>query len=187
MTLNEFVRLSPQQIRKSERLMQLFVEFYEAAFSFKPKCAGCSFKKGFKKLKAFSTSDPQKITKFESMETKTFKIKRKFMSKILTYKKDGVTHRKYGNKVTEDFARGLVESGQEDVFDILPEKQSKAKKKKIEAEEIVVVETTVKDYETMNYRNELLPLYETVSEKTGKQADSRKKPDIIAFLKANED
>ena len=32
MTLEEFVRLSPKQIRSDERLMQLYVKFHEAAF-----------------------------------------------------------------------------------------------------------------------------------------------------------
>ena len=53
MTLDEFVRLDPKQIRTDKELMQLFVNYYEAAFSFIPKCVGCSFNKGFKKLKKF--------------------------------------------------------------------------------------------------------------------------------------
>ncbi len=50
MTLQEFVRLNPKEIRRDKELMQLFVNFYEAAFFVVPKCVGCSFKSGFKKL-----------------------------------------------------------------------------------------------------------------------------------------
>ena len=38
----------------------------------------------------------------------------------------------------------------------------------------------------MNYRKELLPLYEEVKERTGLEADSNKKKDVIKFLQANE-
>src|SRR5690606_7986675 len=181
MTLEEFVRLDPSQIRRSERLMQLFVDFYEAAFSFKPKCAGCSFKKGFKKLQAYTTKGSKKIIKFDNMDLKTFQLKKSYRSKILTYKKDGVTYRKYGNKLTEDFAIALVADGQEHLFDKLP----KVKRGKVDVKELEV--NVEKDYSSLNYRKELIPLYDEVSQKTGKESKSRKKEDIIAFLKENED
>ena len=189
MTLDEFVRLDPSQIRKSERLMQLFVDFYEAAFSFKPKCAGCAFKKGFKKLRQYSTNATKKITKFEVMETKTFQLKKKYFTKILTFKKDGVTYRKYGNKIDEAFARDLVADGQEHLFDKLP----KGGKVKSLTEAVIdsisddyTPQVVVVDLDSLNYRKELIPLYDEVSERTGKEAKSRKKEDIIAFLKENE-
>ena len=188
MTLEEFVRLDPSQVRKDERLMQLFVNFYEAAFSFKPKCAGCAFKKGFKKLRQYSTTGTQKITNFETMEAKTFKLKKKYWNKILTFKKNGITHRKYGNKIDEDFARELVASGQEDLFDKLPNTG------KTKTDNVVLVKKSdfetftenVTGYSQMDYRSELIPLYNEVSEKTGKEAISRKKEDIIDFLRENE-
>src|SRR5690554_3163544 len=107
MTLEEFVGLDSKQIRGNEKLMQLFVEFYEAAFSFKPKCAGCAFKNGFKKLRKYADTG-KKITKFDSMETKTFKLKKKYATKILSYKKDGRVYRIYGHRLTEAFALELV-------------------------------------------------------------------------------
>lgn len=190
MTLEEFVRLDPSQIRKSERLMQLFVDFYEAAFSFKPKCARCAFKKGFKKLRQYSTTGTQKISKFETMETiKTFRLKKKYLTKILTFKKDGVTYRKYGNRIDEAFAKELVADGQTDLFDKLPN-TGKAKQENVKVVKKSDIETftdTAIDFDSMDYRSELIPLYNEVSEKTGKEAKSRKKDDVIAFLKENED
>lgn len=178
MTLEEFVRLSPKQIRSDERLMQLYVKFHEAAFSFKPKCTGCSFKSGFEKLRRYSTKGEKIITKFETMEAKTFKLKKKYWNKILTFKKDGIMHRRYGSKIDEDFARNLVEAGQEDLFDKLP----KVKKGKKVSEKPIQ-----NNFEDMDYRKELLPLYAEISEATGKFAKSKKKNDVIAFLLENED
>ncbi len=193
MTLEEFVRIEPSQIRRSERLMQLFVDFYEAAFFFKPKCAGCAFKKGFKKLREYSTKSTQKISKFENMETtKTFQLKKKYFTKILTFKQDGVTYRKYGNRIDEAFARNLVADGQTDLFDKLPSVGKEKEKVTAYSEPeythtIKVDPQPVRDYTRLDYRSELIPLYNTLSEKLGKEAKSRKKEDVIAFLKENED
>lgn len=191
MTLEEFVRLDPKQIRRDKELMQLFVNFYEAAFSFIPKCAGCSFNSGFKKLRKYATNS-KKIIKFDktvnTMESKTFELKKQFKLKILTYKKDGVTYRKYGHALDEDFARELVAYGKGDVFKVLPKKKDVVKenpKQDVTAIEVKDVETVV-NYKSMSYRDELFPLYKEVSERLDKKANSNTKEDIIAFLKENE-
>ena len=186
MTLEEFVRLSPKQIRSDERLMQLYVKFHEAAFSFTPKCTGCSFKSGFEKLRRYSTKGEKKITKFETMEAKTFKLKKKYWNKILTFKKNGITHRKYGNNIDEVFARELVASGQEDLFDKLPEKAILDAVDQRERGKILASQGLTK-YESMSYREELFPLYKEVSERLDKKANSNSKEDIIYFLRENED
>lgn len=191
MTLEEFVRLDPKQIRTDKELMQLFVNFYEAAFSFIPKCAGCSFNSGFKKLRKYATSSKKNI-KFDkivnTMESKTFELKKEYKLKILTYKKDGVTYRRYGHAIDEEFARELVAYGKSEVFKKLPEKKSAAKvnqNKDVTAIEVNDVETVV-DYTSMSYRNELFPLYKELSERLDKKANSNSKEDIIAFLIENE-
>ena len=106
------------------------------------------------------------------MKTKTFKLKKKYDIKILSYKKDGRTHRVYGHRLTETFAIALVEDGQVDIFDILPKTDVGTEEKT--------------GFDAMDYRGELLPLYDEVSTRLGKEAESRKKADIIAFLKENE-
>lgn len=178
MKLEEFVRLSPKQIRSDERLMQLYVKFHEAAFSFKPKCTGCSFKSGFEKLRRYATKGKKKITKFETMEAKTFKLKKKYWNKILTFKKNGITHRKYGNNIDEVFARELVASGQEDLFDVLPEKEN------VENIEIDV-NSEIDYYKSLDYRTELLPIYNETKQRTGQKSKSNKKDDIIDFIIEN--
>lgn len=195
MRLEEFVRLEPKQVRRDKELMQLFVNFYEAAFSFIPKCVGCSFNGSFKKLVRYANSDKKNI-KFDAnsykMEAKTFELKKEYKLKILSYKKDGITYRKYGNKITEDFARELVNAGKTEYFKTLPN-NVKAKaifndgKTEAIKENIHDIDFKVSNpFESLDYRTELIPKYNYVSEKTGKEAKSRKKEDVIAFLLENE-
>lgn len=205
MELKEFVRLDPNQVRRDKELMQLFVNFYEAAFSFIPKCVGCAFKSGFKKLKKYANTSEKNIIfdkTITKMEAKTFVLKNQFKLKILTYKKDGVIHRKYGHALTEEFARGLVSAGKTEIFAKLPEQEGSFdldlsdKTGYTHTIEGNISDLVSKDentyihlqdkYESMNHREELLPLYTEVKERTGKKALSNRKSDIIAFLIENE-
>lgn len=189
MDLQEFVRLNPDAIRRDKDLMQLFVEFYKAAFSLTPSCAGCVFKKGFKRLRDYVNSDDKisnfdKTIKTNQMESKTFQLKNQFKLKILSYRKDNKTYRSYGYNMTEEFARELYKVANNDYFVIPP---------KIEEEievidEVVIEELEIaeKDYHSKNYREEILPLYSELKEKTGLKAESNKKDDVIAFIKQYE-
>lgn len=173
MELSEFVRLDPDKIRRDKELMQLFVKFYEAAFSFLPSCVGCSFKSGFRKLKQYSNGNV-KIVNFDKnnkMEAKTFLLKNQFKLKILSYKKDGKMYRTYGYNMTEDFARELVKAGHGEVFSKPP----------MGAKEIVS-----KKYGDMDYFKEIVPLYNEIKDRTGKSANGKKKADIIEFLEKYE-
>ena len=195
MELKEFVRLNPDQVRRDKELMQLFVNFYEAAFSFIPKCVGCAFKSGFRKLKKHAETSEKNI-KFDKtitiMEAKTFILKKQYLLKILSYKKDGVTYRKYGHAVTEDFAKELVKFGNTEVFAKLPETKEKnisIKDVDIDSEEILSetdLPNALNYYNSLNHQKELLPLYTEVKERTGKKAESNRKSDIITFLIENE-
>lgn len=186
MTAKEFVSIDAKQIRASEELMQLFVNFYEAAFFIKPNCGGCIFNAGFKKLKKFHSINQKNNINFEVMKERTFKINRKYLSDILTYKKDGVTYRKYANKMTEEFAIQLIADGQTHIFDVLPKDAKEVSKTQEVAEVKEVTEVQGVDYYAMNYRKEVLPLYAKLSEQTGKKAVNNKKKSIIDFIKKNE-
>lgn len=186
MTAKEFVSIDAKQIRASEELMQLFVNFYEAAFFIKPNCGGCIFNAGFKKLKKFHSINQKNNINFEVMKEKTFKINRKYLSDILTYKKDGVTYRKYANKMTEEFALELIADGQTQFFDVLPKEVSKPQEGAEVKEGAEVTEVQGVDYYAMNYRKDVLPLYAKISEETGKKAVNNKKKSIIDFIKKNE-
>jgi len=191
MNLNEFVRLNPKEIRASKELMQTFILLYESAFSFKPSCAGCTFKKGFNKLKSFAKSN-KKILKFDEIKVimkNTFLLKKEYKLKILTYKKAGKIYRCYGYNLTEDFAKQLAANGKSEIFSALPKNDPVAIviDKDIKVDEIFEESKTDREpYEDMDYRAEFLPLYSKVKQRTGNKAESNKKIDIIKFLEDNE-
>lgn len=178
MTLEEFISLDPKKIRRDKQLMQLFVNFYKAAFSLEPNCAGCVFNRGFDKLKRFAKKGEKKInfTKKTIME-KTFVVKAQYRGKILTYKEGGIVYRKYGNNLDEAFALKLVEHGKSEVFAKLPKSKKEEPKKELGKE--------VVDYAEMDWKEDILPLYAELKEKTGKKAVSRSKKDVIAFINEN--
>lgn len=186
MTLDEFVKLDPKKIRRDKELMQLFVDFYKAAFSLQPNCVGCVFNSGFNKLKRYAKKGNFTENK-TIMQSKTFILKPKQAVKIHRYKESGKMYRTYGYAMDEAFARKLVEHGKTDIFAKLPDNvklQSKAKV--VDNKNIPTLTSKPKDYASMDWKDEILPLYASVREKTGKKANSRSKDDIIAFLKENE-
>ena len=105
MELKELVKLDSQKVRRDSNLMRLYINYFKDAFSFEPNCAGCTFSKDFKKLKNYVQNNNNKIIKKAKMET-TFKIKRKYLNKIFTYKKKGgnIIFRIYGKLMNEEFA-----------------------------------------------------------------------------------
>src|SRR5690606_1742795 len=116
----------PAKIRRDKDLMQLFVNFYKAAFSLEPNCAGCVFTKGFNKLKRFAKKGEKKINFTEkTIMEKTFVVKAQYRGKILTYKENGIVYRRYGNNLDEEFALKLVEHGKSEVFATPPQKSQK--------------------------------------------------------------
>jgi hypothetical protein len=188
MELNEFVRLDPDKIRRDKGLMQLYVKFYEAAFSFLPNCVGCSFKKGFKKLSRHANGT-EKTVNFDKTYTtmeKTFTLKNQWKLKILSFKKDGKTYRSYGYNLTEEFARDLVKAGKSDVFAKLPSSSIDIETSEEKNKETFQKFVTISAYNDMDYRTEILPLYNEIKDRTGKSAEGKSKADIIKFLEANE-
>lgn len=190
MTLEDFVRIDPDKVRNDNKLMQLFVNFYEAAFSVKTNCSGCGFKNKFKKLKDYSENPKSKEIKIkvEEMATKTFQLKSKYRLKILNYRNEnGKLVRVYGYNLTDAHAKELVRTGQGDLFDILPSDAKKVKEVNIAESEdkkaVVINADESINYEDMPYRKELVPLYTKVKERTGRKAKSFSKDDIIEFLK----
>ena len=195
MTLEEFVGLDPNKIRRDKELMQLYINFYEAAFFIIPNCAGCSFKGGFQKLKHYTLNGKKNINFdkniIEMKNSKTFLLKPIYQTKILTFKKDGKIHRSYGYSLTEDFANELVKAGKGDYFNKLPKGKSiiQAAIKELEPKKgysANVVTSFELNYNNLDYRKEVLPMYSVVKDRTGNKAKSQKKADIIKFLQDNE-
>ena len=191
MDIKEFVGIDPNRIRNDKELMQLYINFYEAAFSFIPNCAGCSFKTRFNKLKQYAFNGKKNINfdknTTEMKTTKTFLLKPIYQTKILTYvDSNKAIHRTYGYSLTEEFANELVKSGKGDHFNKLPKGSSDSKKETSKAFELKEETTKESKYASMAYRKELLPLYTEARERTGKEAKTQSKEDIIKFLQDNE-
>lgn len=187
MTLEEFVRLDPIKVRGDNKLMQMFVDFYESAFSVKTNCSGCGFKNKFKKLKDYSENPKSKKIKLkvEEMATKTFQLKTKYRLKILNYRNEnGKLVRVYGYNLTDAHAKELVRTGQSELFNVLPSDTKKVEG--VKKADVINVDDDTKEsvnYEDMPYRKVLVPLYTEVKERTGRKAKSFSKDDIIEFLR----
>lgn len=106
MTVQELVSLNPKEIRKNESLMRSYVELYEGAFSLKPNCAPCTFKKDFKKLQKYINQggeiSPQN-QKQMATTNKKWKVLKRHNNQILSYKKKGRTYRSFGRLATDEF------------------------------------------------------------------------------------
>lgn len=112
MTTKELVSLNPRKIRHNNELMQLYIQQFEAAFSYKPNCAGCTFNKDFNKLKKHVNSGSKStIINLKPKTMSVYKIKPKFRAQILTYIKDKRPHRTYGRNITDAFAEEFLKHG----------------------------------------------------------------------------
>lgn len=112
MTTKELVSLSPKKIRYSNELMQLYIQKFEAAFSYKPNCAGCTFNSDFNKLKKHVASGSKStIINLKPKTMSVYKIKPKFRAQILTYIKDKRPYRTYGRNITDTFAEEFLTHG----------------------------------------------------------------------------
>src|SRR5690554_6189851 len=128
MTTKELVSLNPSKIRNNNELMQLYIQKFEAAFSYKPNCAGCTFSKDFNKLKKHVNSGGKStIINLKSETMSNYKIKPKFRAQILTYVKDKRSYRTYGRNISDQFAKEFLTHGTDDhlaerrkMFDVLP-------------------------------------------------------------------
>ena len=114
MTTKELISLNPRNIRTNNELMQLYIKKFEAAFSYKPNCAGCTFNNDFNKLKKHvnSGATEQQITVNLKQQTmNNYKIKPKYRAQILTYVKNKRPYRSYGRNMTDAFASEFLTHG----------------------------------------------------------------------------
>lgn len=146
MTTKELVSLNPKKIRNNNELMQLYIQKFEAAFSFKPNCAGCTFSKDFNKLKKHvASSGKPTVINLKQETMSAYKIKPKFRAQILTYVKDKRSYRTYGRNISDQFAKEFLTHGTEEqiaerrkMFDAIP-KEPQAEPA---IEEVVFTEVT---------------------------------------------
>lgn len=106
MELHELLSKGASEIRRDEKLMRLYIEYFKGAFSFTPSCAGCTFNKDFKKLQSWSQKNGNsKILPNLSVmeESKKYTIKNRHRNTILSYSQDGNTFRMYGYRASDAF------------------------------------------------------------------------------------
>lgn len=133
MTLKELTSLSPNRVRRDNHLMPLFTAMFKEAFLIEPRTCCGGFKPDFKKLKRYAEGDTSaKKNQIRTLKNNTmareFKIKRKFLNKILTYRLDGRTFRVYGKLAGDQFLQDYLTYGSKEElearrlqFDQIPE------------------------------------------------------------------
>ncbi len=130
MDVKELILINADKVRRDSNLLALYLESFHQAFGYKPNCAGCSFNSDWQKLVKFvNTGEKSLSLPYQNTDKNmnTFKLK-KIQNKILSFKKDGITHRKYDNLFYEDFAVAFLTNGTESelaerrkLFAVLPE------------------------------------------------------------------
>src|SRR5690625_3256504 len=130
MTAGELIRVDPKVIRRDEDLMRLFIELYEAHFSYVPSCTGCTFNNDFRKLK-------NKILNKNIMAKSKGKytVKREHYNTIFRFKnKAGKIERRYGKDFDDEFAEGYLANSKDKnkklIFENLEEPKKATPKKK---------------------------------------------------------
>lgn len=109
MTIDEFILLDKNKVRRDSNLMHLYLEFFQEAFGRVPSCAGCSFGSDWSKLVAKYSKNYVTLQKAKTM-SKSITIKR-ITGKILSYVKDGKTYRLYDNILNDDFIKEYISNG----------------------------------------------------------------------------
>lgn len=138
MSKDELILLNSDKVRRDSSLMAFYIEAFFETFGYKPNCAGCTFNSDFNKLKV-ALSRGEKSLNLNIKNTKmenTFKLK-KVEGKILSFKKDKVTHRLYDTHLNEAFVKDYLKFGTEEeiesrkkLFSKLPKTEVKEKTKK---------------------------------------------------------
>lgn len=134
MTKSELISKGKHKVRNTPSLMSVYVELYIAEFGRKPVCAGCTFNDDWEKFKRGKTTSKNVIV---ADSGKTYRFKQP-TTDMLSYRKDGITYRKYANKASDHFIEEYLTYGSETdlterkkMFAVLPEQmQTKPKKAK---------------------------------------------------------
>lgn len=152
------------KVRRSPSLFAFYIETFVDIFGTKPSCAGCTFSKDFNKLKNHFNSLSNEnnfvslptINKFSNM--KTFKFRVPFNG-ILSYKKNGVMHRRYAYRADDAFIIEFLTYGSENelqerkkMFKVFPDGfgEKVSENASNEAEELVEEKPTESNVDTEN-------------------------------------
>ena len=135
MTVSELISIDASKVRRDSNLMLFYIETFKEAFGYAPNCAGCTFNSDWYKLVNRINGTENLLTLQKEKTMATFQLK-KAEGKILSFKKEGTTHRKYDTNLTEEFVIGYLSNGSEEeieqrkkLFSKLP-KETKAEEAK---------------------------------------------------------
>lgn len=156
MTVEEFIVIDSDKVRRSPSLISFYTELFFKTFGYKPSCSSCSFSTDYYKLKTELSLKKEKNfvdlsinnevqLKLNNMKVDVFKLKQ-IKHQILVYKKDGKVHRLYDHLLTDEFVKGFLTFGtpeqieeRKKLFKILPSFVSE----EVPVEEIPVSDATI--------------------------------------------
>lgn len=123
MTKEELILKGKQKVRGNSDLMFIYISLFQEQFGHKPNCAGCTFDNDWRRFMSNETTIKTNLTNMEN----TFRLK-DLSSEILCYVKDGITVRKYANKIDESFVIAFLTNGtteeieqRKKLFSVLPQ------------------------------------------------------------------
>lgn len=136
MTAEELILIDSSKVRRDSNLMLFYVRTFLKEFGYLPNCAVCNFNSDWIKLVRKINGEENLVTLQKHKKMATFILKRP-EGKILAYKKDGKTYRKYDTSLTEEFVIEYLSNGTEEelserkkLFSKLPKTETKEEKPK---------------------------------------------------------
>lgn len=117
MEAQDLIKHSARKVRHSKTLMPAYIELYTQAFSIAPRTCCGGYNTDFKKFVdhvRHGQDARRKVLTPKNKNMGQFKLKRKFLHKILTYRMDGRPFRVYGKLATNDFLAAFLTYGTKD-------------------------------------------------------------------------
>jgi hypothetical protein len=130
MTALELINNKPSDVRNSNELMKVYLQYYFSYVGRQLICAGCTFKSDFKTfVQAVKNGEPKYINNYYEQEMITTTFKLLDPSEIYSYRPKGESVKRcYGTNMTEEFAFEYLTDGTDDEitvrkaqFKLLPE------------------------------------------------------------------
>lgn len=97
--------MQANEVRGNSSLMLDYIQLYKEVYGKELNCASCTFKSDFTRLKQHLANNKQSTNN----SIMGFKIKKRNV--ILSYKKDGLTYRKYDNIANDQFLSEFLTHG----------------------------------------------------------------------------
>ena len=117
MKVEELILENKDKVRRDSNLMSLYLFYFKEAYGYTPSCAGCSFSEDWNSFVQFYAKNKLTLPIEKIIIMKGITIK-KVEGKILAYKLDGVTYRKYDSNLTPEFIDGYLKNGTDEELEV---------------------------------------------------------------------